>query len=220
MSDDERNHVTYFLDSTIVSHIWFFFVAIYIFLFMRLEVTGLENLPLEKGFILSSNHLEQVDSFLLFHVMPKPVFFMAKEDIFVNPVSSYICRRLGAFPVHRDRVDRWALRHALKVLSNGRILGIYPEGGRSKTKTMQHGKNGPAYLAIKSKAPIVPVAIIGTNRLFENIPKRTAVTVQVGAPLYRHDGETAGELTNRLMNSIAAMLPAEMQGVYPQAVAG
>jgi 1-acyl-sn-glycerol-3-phosphate acyltransferase len=143
---------------------------------------------------------------------------MAKEDIFVNPVSSYICRRLGAFPINRDRVDRWALQHALKVLSSGHILGIYPEGERSKTKTIQKGKNGPAYLAIKGKAPIVPVAIIGTNRLFKDMPKRTSVTVQVGKALYHHDGETVHELTDRLMNSIAAMLPAEMRGVYGQSV--
>lgn len=214
MSHDKRNQTRYFMHETMVSRVWFFLFAIYVFLFTRLKVKGLENLPQDGGFILSSNHLEQVDSFLLIHVMPKPVFFMAKADIFANPISSYICRRLGAFPINRGKVDRWALQHALKVLSNGRILGVYPEGERSKTKTMEQGKNGPAYLAIKGNAPIVPVAIVGTNRMFENPFRRTVITVQVGTPLYHHDGETVYELTDRLMHSIAAMLPVKMRGVY------
>jgi 1-acyl-sn-glycerol-3-phosphate acyltransferase len=214
MSQDKRSQTQYFTHRTIVSRVWFFFFAIYVFLFMRLKVIGLENLPQKNGFILSSNHLEQVDSFLLVHVIPKPVFFMAKADIFANPVSSYICRHLGAFPINRGKIDRWGLQHALEILSDGRILGVYPEGERSKTKAMEKGKNGPAYLAIKGNAPIVPVAIVGTNRMFEKLLRRTAITIQVGKPLYRRDGETVYELTDRLMHSIAAMLPVQMRGVY------
>ncbi len=214
MNQDVRHQTEYFSHETIVSRVWFFFFAIYVFLFIRLKVIGLENLPPEQGFILSSNHLEQVDSFLLFHIMPKPVLFMAKADIFANPVSSYICRHLGAFPINRHKFDRWALKHALKVLSNGSILGVYPEGERSRTKTMERGKNGPAYLAIKGNAPIVPVAIVGTNRMFEKFLRRTAITVKVGKPLYHREEETVCELTDRLMHSIADMLPATMRGVY------
>ncbi len=214
MKSDARNQIQYFMDPTWLNRIWFFFVGIYLSIFMRLTVTGLENLPLDRGVILSANHLEQVDSFLLVHAMPRHIFFMAKEEIFVNPAWSFVLRRLGSFPVHRDRIDRWALRHAQKLIEHGCILGMYPEGERSKTNTMQEGKVGPAYLAIKSKTPIVPVAIIGTNRLFENFPRRTAVSVQVGQPIYREEEETAYELTDRLMNTIAAMLPPEMRGVY------
>ena len=214
MKNDARNQIKFYMDPTWLVGIWFFFVGIYMNLFMRLTVTGLENLPTDRGVVLSANHLEQVDSFLLVHAMPRHIFFMAKDDIFERPAWSAVLRRLGAFPVHRDRMDRWALRHAQKLIEHGCILGIYPEGERSKTNTMQEGKVGPAYLAIKSKAPIVPVAIIGTNRMFENFPRRTDVSVQVGEPIYRKEEEDAYELTDRLMHTIAAMLPPEMRGVY------
>jgi 1-acyl-sn-glycerol-3-phosphate acyltransferase len=214
MSSDPRNEKKFYLDKTVVSRIWFFFFGIYVLLFMKLTVTGLENLPSGEGFVLSSNHLEQVDSFLLIYAMQRPVFFMAKEEIFVHPASDFVVRRLGAFPVHRDKLDRWTIKYALKVLQNGRPLGIYPEGGRSETNSLQEGKVGPAYLAIKGDSPIVPVAIVGTHRLFERFPRRTPVTVQVGQPLCQLPDETPQQLTERLMRAIAAMLPSEMRGVY------
>ena len=167
MSSDPRKEKQYFLDKTKLSRAALFFFGLYFWLVMQLQVIGLENVPSTGGVLLVSNHLAQIDSFLLLHILPRPISFMAKEEIFVHPASDYFCRHLGAFPVHRDRLDTWALKYALReVLAKGNVLGIYPEGERSEGKQLQEAKVGPAFLAIKSKRPLIPIAITGTHRVF------------------------------------------------------
>jgi 1-acyl-sn-glycerol-3-phosphate acyltransferase len=215
MSSDPRSDKQYFLEKTKLSRVTLFIFGLYFLLVMRLRVMGLENVPPEGGCLLVSNHLAQIDSFLLLHVLPRPIAFMAKEEVFLHPASDYFCRHLGAFPVHRDRVDRWALKYALKVLDQDCILGIYPEGGRSGQKQLQEAKVGPAYLAIKSGRPLLPIAITGTHRVCKQWrPLRASVTVRFGEPLYPLPGESPQALTERMMQTIATMLPTEMRGVY------
>jgi 1-acyl-sn-glycerol-3-phosphate acyltransferase len=222
MSSDPRSDKQYFCERTKLSQLTRFCFALYFGMVMRLQVFGQENVPSEGGCLLVSNHLAQIDSFLLLHVSPRHISFMAKEEIFNHPASDYYCRHLGAFPVHRDRVDRWALKHALhEVLGKGYVLGIYPEGGRSGQKQLQAAKVGPAYLAIKSKRPLIPIAINGTHRVCKQWwPLRAPVTVRFGEPLYALPGESPQELTERMMGSIASMLPLEMRGVYQAQTVG
>ena len=215
MSSDERNEKTFYLDKTWMSRVALFFFGIYFWLTMRLKVVGLENVPLSGGCLLVSNHLAQIDSFLLLYVMSRPVSFMAKEEIFEKWYSDIFCRHLAAFPVRRESMDRWALKHALKVLKSGYVLGIYPEGERSQHKKLQEAKVGPAYLAIKSKRPLIPIAITGTHRVLQQRwPLRVPVQVRFGEPLHPLPDESPQELTERMMHTIASMLPADMRGVY------
>ena len=165
-----------------------------------------------------SNHLAQIDSFLLLHVSPRHILFMGKEEIFTHPITDYYCRQMGSFPVHRDRLDRWALKYSLReVLGKGHVLGIYPEGERSTGKQLQEAKVGPAYLAIKSKRPLIPIAITGTHFVLKRWwPLRASVTVRFGEPIYALPDETPQDLTERMMNTIASMLPEDMRGVYQE----
>ena len=216
MSSDPRKEKQYFLDKTKLSRAALFFFGLYFWLVMQLQVIGLENVPASGGVLLVSNHLAQIDSFLLLHILPRPISFMAKEEIFVHPASDYFCRHLGAFPVHRDRLDTWALKYALReVLAKGNVLGIYPEGERSEGKQLQEAKVGPAFLAIKSKRPLIPIAITGTHRVLQQRwPLRVPVQVRFGEPLHPLPDESPQELTERMMHTIAGMLPANMRGVY------
>ncbi len=216
MQSDPRSQKEYFLDKTKLSRLTMFFFGLYFGVTMRLQVLGLENFPAEGGCLLVSNHLAQIDSFLLLYISPRPISFMAKEEIFVHPASDYFCRHLGAFPVHRDRLDTWALKYALReVLARGHVLGIYPEGERSEGQQLQEAKVGPAYLAIKSKRPLIPIAITGTHRVLQQRwPLRVPVQVRFGEPLHPLPRESPQELTERMMHTIAGMLPADMRGVY------
>lgn len=215
MSSDPRGEKQYFLDRTKLSRFTLFCFGLYFLLVMRLKVIDLENVPVKDGCLLVSNHLAQIDSFLLLTILPRPISFMAKEEIFLQPASDYFCRHLGGFPVHRDRLDRWALKHALELLAKGYVLGIYPEGERSGQKQLQEAKVGPAYLAIKSGRPLIPIAITGTHFVLKRWwPLRAPVTVRFGEPIYALPDETPQVLTERMMRAIASMLPAEMRGVY------
>lgn len=215
MNSERRNEKRYYLDRTAISRVALFCFGIYFWLTMRLKVVGLENVPLSGGCLLVSNHLAQIDSFLLLYVMCRPVSFMAKEEIFEKWYSDIFCRHLAAFPVQRKAMDRWALKYALKVLQSGYVLGIYPEGERSQAKQLQEAKVGPAYLAIKSGRPLIPIAITGTHCVLQQKwPLRAPVQVRFGEPLHPLPDESPQELTDRMMQAIANMLPADMRGVY------
>ena len=222
MSSDPRSEKQFFGDETNLSRLTIPMFGLYFRAASRLQVIGQENIPAEGGCLLVANHLAQIDSFLLQHVSPRHVLFMAKAEIFAHPASDYFFRQMGAFPVHRERLDRWALKYALEILAKGHALGIYPEGERSKHKQLQEAKVGPAFLAIKSNRPLIPIAITGTHRVLRQWwPLRAPVTVRFGEPLYPLPGESPQALTERMMQTIASMLPPEMRGVYQaQAVGG
>jgi 1-acyl-sn-glycerol-3-phosphate acyltransferase len=215
MSSDPRSEKQFFWEETKLSRLTIPLFGLYFRAAMRLQVIGRENVPAEGGFLLVSNHLTQIDSFLLQYVSPRHILFMGKAEIFSNPLSDYFFRQMGTFPVNRERMDRWALRYALAILAQGHVVGIYPEGGRSKLKQLQEAKVGPAYLAIKSKRPLLPIAITGTHFVLKKWwPLRVPVTVRFGEPIYALPDETAQALTERMMRTIAGMLPMEMRGVY------
>ena len=215
MSSDPRNEKQFFLDETNLSRVVMYLFGLYFAVVMRLQVIGQEKVPSEGGGLMVSNHLAQIDSFLIQHVAPRHVLFMGKAEIFGNPASDYFFRHMGTFPVNRERMDRWALKYALEILKKGRVLGIYPEGERSKHQQLQEAKVGPAYMAIKSKRPLIPIAITGTHRVLRQWwPLRAPVTVRFGEPLYPLPDESPQALTDRMMHSIATMLPPEMRGVY------
>jgi 1-acyl-sn-glycerol-3-phosphate acyltransferase len=220
MSSDPRSEKQFFWEETKLSRLTIPLFGLYFRVVMQLQVMGRENVPAEGGCLLVSNHLTQIDSFLIQHVSPRHVLFMAKAEIFRHPASDYFFRHLGVFPVNRERMDRWALKYALKTLAQEHVVGIYPEGERSKHKQLQEAKVGPAYLAIKSKRPLIPIAITGTHFVLNRWwPLRTPVTIRFGEPLYPWHSESPQALTERMMQTIARMLPSEMRGVYETQVA-
>ena len=184
------------------------------------QAAGVGNLPRRGPVILAGNHVTNYDVFLVQFVLPRLIFFMGKSELFENPVLDGILRRLGGFPVQRGARDEWAIQQARRVLEHGQVLGIFPEGKRNHGKGLHPAKTGAARLAIEVKCPVVPVAIEGTHRMFRGFGRRPAVTITVGAPILPQPHETALALTDRIMFSLAEMLPPEQRGVYAQKPAG
>ncbi len=183
-------------------------------LIIDLRVEGIEHFPMDGPVIVAANHVSNFDVFPLQMALPRPLFFMAKAELFRNPLLDVLFRNLGAFPVYRGQRDQWALQHARRVLKHGVVLGMFPEGTRSKGHGLRVGKTGAARLAIEMRVPIVPVAIIGSDRFFKHFPRRTVVEVKILPPLLAGADESPLELTERLMYTLAAALPKEMRGVY------
>ncbi len=185
-------------------------------LLMKMEVSGLENLPLDGAVIVAANHVTNFDVFPMQFSLPRPIFFMGKAELFKNPVMDAALRNLGAFPVYRGEKDRWASLHAGRVLDHGQTLGMFPEGTRSQSLGLGVAKTGAARLAIEKGTPIVPMAITGTDQFFKRFPRRARVTVSLLPLLLPYPGETPLALTDRLMFALAAGLPENMRGVYTE----
>ncbi|HEX6248266.1 MAG TPA: lysophospholipid acyltransferase family protein [Nocardioidaceae bacterium] len=197
----------------------------------RPTVTGLENIPAQGPVILASNHLSFVDSMVIPLVVSRRVAFLAKSDYFTGTgvkgtLSRWWFQGFGMIPVDRDdsRAAQASLDAALAVLSDGGVFGIYPEGTRSRDGRLYRGRTGVAWLAMTSGAPVVPVALVGTERLQPvgtTIPRPAKVSVRFGAPVEvagRYDGVPVGrarrELTDEVMAAIQAMSGQEPAGRY------
>ncbi len=189
-------------------------------LLMDLEIEGLENLPQEKAVIVAANHVTNFDVFPMQISMPRPIFYMAKSSLFKNPIVAWGLRNVGAFPVHRGEKDEWALDHARKVLDHAQTLGMFPEGTRSRGEGLGLAKTGTARLAIENQVPVIPMAIIGSDKFFREFPKRNPVRVKLCPPLMPKPGEDALAFTDRVMFCLAANLPEEMRGVYAETPKG
>ncbi len=183
---------------------------------MDLRVAGLAHFPSDGGVIVACNHVTNFDVFPMQLSLPRPIFYMGKAELFKNPIVDAVIRRMGAFPVSREKKDEWAYNHALKVLAHRQTLGMFPEGTRSKGRGLGVAKTGAARLAIEAGAPIVPMAIAGSDQFFQRFPRRTRVTVSLLPPIQPYPGETPLALTDRLMFTLAAALPVEMRGVYAE----
>ncbi len=142
---------------------------------VRVRVEGAGHLPRKGGVVLCSNHISWLDPLLLGALLPRRLFYMTKVEAFASPAASAVLRTVGAFPVHRHRGDRRALRHALDLLESGRIVTVFPEGTRSRDGRLGRAEPGAALLAAWSGKPIVPVAISGRYG-----PGR--LTLRCGAP--------------------------------------
>ena len=185
-------------------------------LFMDLEIDGLENLPREGAAIVAANHVTNFDVFPMQISLPRPIFYMAKESLFKNPVADIALRNVGAFPVKRGEKDIWALDHARKVLDHARVLGMFPEGTRSRGNGLRTAKTGAARLAIEKNVPIIPMAITGSDKFFREFPKKNPVQVKLCEPIFPKKGEDALALTDHVMFCMANNLPVEMRGVYAE----
>lgn len=135
------------------------------FRLMGWKILGLENMPTEGPVILAINHQSFWDPIVAGSSLPRKVFFMAKEELFEIPVLGKIYSKLGAFPVKRGQGDMNAIRQSLAILKEGRVLGLFPEGTRSKDGELQKALPGMVLLMEKSKAAVVPIKVFGTRNL-------------------------------------------------------
>src|SRR6266508_4170472 len=198
----------------------------------RPTVTGLANVPERGPVILASNHLSVVDSILLPVVVPRQIYFLAKDAYFRHTPSRLLLHGLNQIAVDTSsgRASLLALDAALPVLRAGQALGIFPEGTRSPDGRLYRGRPGVAKLALDVGAPIIPVGLLGTDRI-QPIGARLPrigphVEVRIGKPLdlagWRGSGWRGGaadsttlrEITSALMNEIQALTGQEYVGRY------
>lgn len=133
---------------------------------MGLKTEGLHKLPEKGPVIIAANHMSNWDPVSVGVAIKRPIHFIAKAELFENRIMSIMLTRLNAFPVKRGSVDIKAIRFAMDLLKNGKVLGIFPEGARKKLYPDAMVQTGVAMFALKSGAPVVPVACIGTERNF------------------------------------------------------
>jgi 1-acyl-sn-glycerol-3-phosphate acyltransferase len=186
----------------------------------RPDVEGREHVPRTGAVIFAVNHLSALDSFLVPLVSPRPVSFLAKEEYFTGTGPGGRLLRAGmlaidAIPVPRGahRAAQQALESALEVLRDGRAFGIHPEGTRSRDGRLYRGRTGVAWLALASGAPVVPVGVLGTDKVQPVgtiIPRPGKVTVRFGEPLHFATGTATAararrEATDDIMDAIAKL---------------
>lgn len=152
--------------------------------YFRMRRTGMQHIPKTGPVILAANHRSFLDPFVIAMLTRRPVYYVAKRELFENPVQAWLLNRLGAFPVERGESDEQSMSTARAVLARGDCLVIFPEGTRIRGGPLHSPKRGVGRLALETGAPVVPVAVIGTDRVRRGaVIKPARVRVRCGAPL-------------------------------------
>jgi 1-acyl-sn-glycerol-3-phosphate acyltransferase len=205
---------------------WFYHAGRWLtrFLFFILtdcRIRGVENIPQSGPFLVVSNHLNNADPPLVAISIHRKIVFMAKEELFSSRFFGYFVRAFGAFPIHRGRIDREAIRYSKYVLDCGYGLAMFPEGMRSISGCMISALPGSALIAIKNDVPILPVGITGTEIMcgFNWIFKRPRIVVTIGQPFTlpknsKVNKQQLNALSDFIMYRIADLLPEKYQGYY------
>lgn len=185
-----------------------------------LRVEGQEHVPPTGPVLAISNHVSAVDPPIAGVAIDRQAWYMAKEELLRTPVLGPYLRSIGVFPVRRGQADRQSIRTALDVLAQGRVLVMFPEGTRSQDGRLRNAEPGAALLALRSGAPVLPMAVVGSQHAMPKgarFPRRTPVTVRIGPVIRivkqegRLDRRAIADLGQRFMAAIAALLPPDQQ---------
>lgn len=184
----------------------------------RVTVLGAENFDIKPPYILATNHLTSWDPAMILAISPRTTqltVLAADKWRKVLPIRILFDAMQGIW-VKRGEVDRVALRACVKVLQNGGAMGMSPEGTRSRTGALQQGRSGVAYLALKADVPVIPIALWGVEQINPSRKRlrRAAVTIRIGEALRMDRQISLDANTERLMRTIAGMLPEKYRGVY------
>ena len=204
------------------------FLTPFLMILFRPKVKGLRNVPGNGPLIIASNHLSFSDSIFMPLVVPRKVTFLAKSEYFTSPGPKGLLKKLtfialGQVPVDRSggRRSEAALITGLKILAEGKCLGIYPEGTRSPDGRLYKGRTGIARLAIESGAPIIPVAMFNTEKIQPTgtvVPKVMRVKMIFGEPMYFEGDSTdlqyLRDVTDQIMSRIQEMSGQEYVDTY------
>ncbi|MBX3053595.1 MAG: 1-acyl-sn-glycerol-3-phosphate acyltransferase [Caldilineaceae bacterium] len=196
-------------------------ILLIIRLFTRIQVEGQENIPTDGPFVLAPNHIHMFDIPVIFGYLPRRTVVFAADKWQKIPVFGWLLSFFGdAIYVHRGEPDRKALKLAVDVLQAGGVLGLAPEGTRSRTGGLQQGRTGVVYLANRGGAPILPVVAFGQEKAFSCWLRlrKVPICVRIGKPIHLPPGKyrtpDLDAHTDALMMTLARMLPAEYRGVY------
>ena len=198
-------------------------------------VRGIENIPTNGPVILASNHLSFSDSIFLPLQSRRPVVFLAKSEYFTGKglkgaLTRWFFKSTGQLPIDRSggKASEASLNTGLKVLSQGQVLGIYPEGTRSPDGRLYRGRTGIARMVLESKAPIIPVAMIDTEKvqpIGKRLPRIRRIGIVVGTPLdfSRFDGMEGDRIvlravTDEIMYELRKLSGQEYVDAYASSV--
>ncbi|MEK4485362.1 lysophospholipid acyltransferase family protein [Psychrobacillus sp. FSL H8-0484] len=170
----------------------------------RFEVIGADNFPKDGGILLCTNHINALDPPVVGINAPRPVNFMAKEELFRIPLLKSILPGVHAFPVKRGMSDRDALRRAIKLLKEGEVVGLFPEGTRSKDGKLGKGFSGAGFFALRGEANVVPCAIVGPYKPFRRL--KVVYGNAIDMQPYREKKASPEEVTEVIMANIAQLL--------------
>ncbi len=200
-------------------------------LVFRPKAFGVDNVPEVGPAILASNHLSYADWLFMPLTLNRRVTFVAKAEYFTTPgIKGWFQKKFftgaGQVPIDRSGANaaEGAMKSAMRILGEGELFGIYPEGTRSRDGRLYRGRTGVAQLALVSGAPIVPVGLIGTERLQPvgtTVPRLVKVRVRFGPPIQvagQYDGVPPGrarrEITDRVMAEVQRLSGQEVAGVF------
>ncbi len=194
--------------------------------YFRVQLEGLENVPDREPAILACNHLSFIDSIVLPMNVPRPVYFLGKSDYWDSWRTRWFFQGTGVVPVQRSGggSSEDSLETGVRILRGGDLLGIYPEGTRSPDGRLYRGKTGPVRMALEAEVPVIPCAVVGTERAMPTgtyRPRRRPVTVRYGKPLdlsryrdRRQDPFVLRSATDELMYEIMLLSEQEYVDEY------
>ncbi len=174
-----------------------------------LDVQGLELVPEAGPILVCSNHLSNLDPLVLGAVFPRVMHAMAKVEMFSNPLLRAYLLSCNCFPVRRGAPDRKALRAAALVLQSGGALVLFPEGHRGDGSNLQGFEPGVGYIAMRSRALVVPCALWGTEQALPKgrlIPRRARIHLTIGRP-FQPQGASPEEVSEEIRQRVAELLP-------------
>lgn len=185
-----------------------FILFVFFKLICRCSISGQENIPPQGGVMIAANHISLWDPPLLGTFVPRPIHFMAKEELFANPVLSWLITGLNAFPVRRGAADRTAIKKAISLLADDRCLGLFPEGTRGSNGILGPAQPGLAMIAAKSGAAVVPTAIFRTDSWLPRFEVRFGKPVIAEGKMDKVQSEV---FSRRIMTEIGLLLEAAGQ---------
>jgi 1-acyl-sn-glycerol-3-phosphate acyltransferase len=195
-------------------------------LLLRLEVTGLENIPAAGPVVLIINHIAFLDPLMVCGISSRLVIPLAKKEAFDSSLWGPLLKLYGVISVERGEADLRAIRSTLYILQNKGAILMAPEGTRSRTHQLQPAKEGAAMIAYRSGAIIVPIGVTGTHHVkaYWSKLRRAPIHLAIGKPFMIQSASIQGrasrtelaEMTQELMLRLARQLPPEFRGVYDQ----
>jgi len=210
-----------------VQRIFLFLLRVLMKLLLRCEVSNTENVPRSGPVVVIINHVGWLDPLAASGSFPRIVVPMAKQEIFSWFFAGWVMRTYRAIPVKRDGVDAGAVKSALRVLKQGGVLLLAPEGTRSRNCQLQPGKDGAVVLALRTNAAIVPVGVTGTQLVESHWKRlrRAPIRLSIGKPFRLRPSSANGQgrrddteaMTREVMYRLARQLPEAWRGVYANA---
>ncbi len=172
-------------------------IKLFVKLVYKINITGKQYLDIEGGYVLTANHRSNWDVFVLYAMLDKELNFMAKAELFKNKLLAWVLKKFGAFPVKRNTNDLKAVKQALQILNDGKILAIFPEGTRCAELDVDNAKAGAVLFASRCQKPIIPVAVTGEYKLGARL------NIVIGEPVYFAEKKLSQEELNS--NTVVVM---------------